>query len=101
MSAPWKRGTTYTKISIIRGWDLRTATEVVVSVKPLGRPSINIDKDHMSISSDGTDTTIAYRGRGFRKRQHRNRANDHPADRGYGQVGERIRPDKFGSEYGL
>ena len=58
---PTKRGTTYTHIETVRNVDLTKATEVVLTVKILGQPPMNWFAEDMSISSDGTDSTIAYK----------------------------------------
>jgi len=56
-----KRGTTYTQILTVAGVDLRNATEVIVTLKPMYRASIELGMDRIVLSSDGTDTTIAYK----------------------------------------
>lgn len=54
-----KRGNTYPLLFTITGQDLTDATEVILTLKPLNRPAIHFDREHMSLTSDGTDTTIA------------------------------------------
>lgn len=54
-----KRGNTYPLLFTISGQDLTDATEVILTLKPLNRPAIHFDREHMQLTSDGTDTTIA------------------------------------------
>ena len=53
-----KQGTTYPITLTLKGVDLRTAEWVIVSLKPGGCTALEFDRDHMSLASDGTDTTI-------------------------------------------
>jgi len=54
-----KRGNTYPLLFTITGQDLTDATEVILTLKPINRPAIHFDREHMNLASDGTDTTIA------------------------------------------
>lgn len=56
-----KRGNTYPQLVTIAGVDLTAASEVVLTVKPLGRPPIEFTGESMSISADSSGTTIAYK----------------------------------------
>ena len=53
-----KRGTTYPITLTIMGVDLTDADWVIVSIKPKGMNVYEFDREHMSLSSDGTDTVI-------------------------------------------
>ena len=56
-----KRGNTYTQLVTIQGIDLTAASEVVLTVKPLGHPPMEWTGETMSISADSSGTTIAYK----------------------------------------
>lgn len=54
----YKRGTTYPWTVTLEGVDLTDADWVILSIKPAGLSVIEFDREHMSLSSDGTDTVI-------------------------------------------
>ena len=56
-----KRGNTYTMLATVNGYDLTQAEWVILTVKPINRPSIEFDKAHMNLAYGDGKTTIAYK----------------------------------------
>ena len=56
-----KRGNTYTMLATVAGYDLTQAEWVILTVKPINRPSIEFDKAHMNLAYGDGKTTIAYK----------------------------------------
>lgn len=56
-----KHGNTYTQLVTVKGVDLTQASSVILTLQPRSREPIRLTGEDMAVSSDGTDTTIAYK----------------------------------------